>query len=282
MQIIRTPLEMQKAALALRAEGKRIGLVPTMGALHEGHLSLIRIAHQYADVVVVSLFVNPTQFGPAEDLDSYPRDFERDEQLCRGEDVDILFYPSAGDVYLSGHSVWVDEEKLSRGLCGASRPGHFRGVCTVVAKLFNMALPHVAVFGEKDAQQLRVIRRMARDLGFPVRVIAGPTVREADGLAMSSRNAYLDPQERQQALCLRRALDRAEELYAAGERGTAALRDAMTEIISAQPSARIDYVEVVDDENMGAVDRIERPVLVALAVFIGKTRLIDNTVLGRP
>ncbi len=270
---------MQKAALALRALGKAIGFVPTMGYLHEGHASLIRIARTRADIVVVSLFVNPTQFGPQEDLSKYPRDFERDENICRHENVDIIFYPTPENMYLPDHSVYVSEEKLSTGLCGASRPGHFRGVATVVAKLFNIVQPDLAVFGEKDAQQLRVIERMIRDLNIPVRVIRGPTVREPDGLAMSSRNKYLSPDERRQAVCLRHALDRATELYRAGTRDPEVLREAMVEVIGKNPSAKIDYIELVDDSTLEPVKTLDKPTLVALAVYIGKTRLIDNTTL---
>lgn len=281
MQIIRTPAEMQKTALKLRAQGKRIGFVATMGFLHEGHCSLMRLARQHADILVVSIFVNPTQFGAGEDFSKYPRDFGRDEELCRREKTDFILYPSVADMYPPDSSVAVVEEKLSRGLCGAARPGHFRGVCTVVSKLFNIVQPDCAVFGEKDGQQLRVIERMVRDLNFPVRVIRGPTLREPDGLAMSSRNSYLAPEERNQAICLRRALDRAEELYRQGERNAGRIVAAMGTIIGHSPAARIDYIEVVDDSSLEAVATIERPCMVALAVFMGKTRLIDNTVLGR-
>ena len=279
MQIIQSPVEMQCVALQLRREGHAIGFVPTMGFLHEGHMSLIRLARKESDTCVVSIFVNPTQFAPGEDLSRYPRNFERDEALCRAEGTDIVFYPSAEQMYRPDHSVTVVEESLSRGLCGASRPGHFRGVATVVAKLFNQVLPHVAVFGEKDAQQLRVIRRMVRDLDFPVRIIPGPIVREPDGLAMSSRNVYLSPYERQEALCLRRALDRAEALFAGGERQTVRLKEALSAVLAGAPSARMDYIELVDDATLAPVSEIRAPCLVALAVFIGKTRLIDNTVL---
>ncbi len=279
MHTIRTPRAMQDAALTLRAAGRRIGVVPTMGYLHEGHASLIRLARARADVVIVTLFVNPTQFGPNEDLSRYPRDFERDRALCEAEGADILFAPEAGSVYAADASVWIDEVRLSHGLCGASRPGHFRGVCTVVAKLFNLTQPHVAVFGEKDAQQLRVIRRMVRDLDIPVEIVAGPTVREPDGLAMSSRNAYLSPEERAQAVCLRRALDAAAARLAAGERDAARLRAAMADVIAGAPLARADYVEIVDDETLEPVAAIDRPALAALAVFVGRTRLIDNAVL---
>ncbi|MFH0880232.1 MAG: pantoate--beta-alanine ligase, partial [Lentisphaerota bacterium] len=271
MKTISSPREMQWTALALRKEGKTIGFVPTMGFLHEGHASLMQLARRKSDVVVVSIFVNPTQFGPKEDLGKYPRDFERDEAICRRENVDVIFYPSAPDVYPAGYSTYVVEEKLSRGLCGAARPGHFRGVATVVAKLFNIVFPDVAVFGEKDAQQLRVIRRMVKDLNFPVAIVPGPTVREPDGLAMSSRNVYLSPEERAQALCLRRSLDRARELFAGGERGAQKLRAAMLEIIGQAPAAQVDYVELVDDESLEPVENLARPCLVALAVFVGKT-----------
>lgn len=282
MQIVTQPSEMQALAERLRAAGRRIGLVPTMGYLHEGHMSLVRTARREADVAIVSVFVNPTQFGPNEDLAKYPRDFERDQAMCQAEGIDFIFHPAAADVYAPGHSIYVVEESLSRGLCGASRPGHFGGVCTVVAKLLNLVLPHVAVFGEKDAQQLRIIRRMVRDLNFPVRIVAAPTLRELDGLAMSSRNKYLSPEERREALCLRRALDRAEECFALGERDAHHLRQAMIDVIAAHPRARIDYVDIVDDESLEPVSSIARPALAALAVFVGRTRLIDNTVLRPP
>ena len=281
MQIIRSPADMQRTALKLRAQGNRIGFVPTMGFLHDGHCSLMRAARKHAEVLVVSLFVNPTQFGPNEDLARYPRDFQRDEMLCRREQVDILYAPTDADTYRPDHSVHVTEDHLSRGLCGATRPGHFRGVCTVVTKLFNLVQPDVAVFGEKDGQQLRVIERMVRDLNFPVRIVRGPTVREPDGLAMSSRNTYLSADERAQATCLRRALDRAEELYRAGERDAGRIQVEIRKVMSDAPLARVDYVEIVDDETLDAVTRIDHPAMVALAVLIGKTRLIDNTVLGR-
>ncbi|MFH0953175.1 MAG: pantoate--beta-alanine ligase [Verrucomicrobiota bacterium] len=280
MRTIRSPSEMHETSLSLRREGKRIALVPTMGYLHEGHLSLMRIARQHADVLVVSIFVNPAQFGPNEDLAKYPRDFGRDEKLCRQEKVDLVFYPQAADMYLPDHSVYVVEESLSRGLCGASRPGHFRGVATVVAKLFNLVLPDVAAFGEKDAQQLRIIERMVRDLNIPVRILRGPTVREPDGLAMSSRNAYLSPDERRQALCLRRALDRAEKLYREGQRDPEEILSAMRRIVEGEEAARVDYIEILDDATLEPVSAVRGPCLIALAAFIGRTRLIDNTVVG--
>lgn len=282
MEIIRTPAEMQQRALALRAAGKRIGFVPTMGYLHEGHASLMRLARKHSDTLVVSIFVNPAQFGPNEDLDKYPRDFERDEALCRKEGADIVFYPEARDVYLPDASVCVVEEKLSRVLCGASRPGHFRGVCTVVAKLFNLVLPHVAAFGEKDAQQLRIIERMVRDLNFPVQILRGPTVREPDGLAMSSRNAYLSKDERKQAVLLHRSLVKAELMYKElEERDAGKIRAAIAKAIAHGQDARVDYIELVDDATLEPVATIAGPCLVALAVYFGKTRLIDNVTLGR-
>ncbi len=279
MEIIRTPEAMQQRALALRRDGRVIGLVPTMGFLHEGHLSLMRIARKKCDVLVVSIFVNPTQFGPNEDLDAYPRDFERDEALCEKAGGDIVFYPEPGNMYASDASVWVDENALSGVLCGASRAGHFRGVCTVVAKLFNIVQPDLAVFGEKDAQQLRIIERMVRDLDFPVEIIRGPIVREPDGLAMSSRNKYLSAGQRQNALCLRRALDRAKTLIDEGEGDVAVIQQAMRDLIGQVPEATIDYVELVHDETLGTLDRVEGRILVALAVKIGSTRLIDNLVV---
>lgn len=281
MEIIRSVSEMQRRALALKSAGENIGFVPTMGYLHRGHRSLMRIAHERSAPVVVSIFVNPTQFGANEDLDAYPRDFGRDEQICRAEGVDILFYPADDEMYRGDSSVFVVEERLAQGLCGRSRPDHFRGVCTVVAKLFNIVQPAIAVFGEKDYQQLCVLRRMTRDLNFPVEVVSGPIVREKDGLAISSRNKYLSQEERRQALCLRQALDAAEEVYAGGERDAAVLRDAVRREIDVAPLAKIDYIELVDAENLESVDRIRRPALLALAVYIGVTRLIDNTVVGR-
>ncbi len=280
MNILQTAREMQQTALALRAQGKRIGFVPTMGNLHEGHLSLLRIARQHADVVVVSIFVNPTQFGPNEDFAAYPRTFEADRALCEQEHADIVFYPSVPEMYPGGTSVSVTENSLSRTLCGASRPGHFDGVCTIVAKLFNIVLPHIAVLGEKDAQQLRVLRRMVRDLRFPVEILPGPTIREPDGLARSSRNQYLTPAQRPQAACLRRALDEAERLFAQGERDPGKLIAAMRVLIAQAPDAKIDYVSIVDDETLQPLDGpIVRPALAALAVWVGKPRLIDNTTL---
>lgn len=269
---------MQQAAQALRREGKTVGFVPTMGFLHAGHLSLMRLARERVDVVVASIFVNPIQFGPNEDLEAYPRDFERDEKLCREAGVDLLFYPSPETMYLEGHSVWVNEDSLSSGLCGGARPGHFRGVCTVIVKLLNLVSPDIMVMGEKDAQQLRVLRRMVRDLNFPVKIVGGPIIREEDGLAMSSRNKYLTAAERREATCLSRALDAVKVRVKDGEFCVGSLRKAAKEIIGTT-SGEVDYIEFVDDETLKPVKVVDKPVLIALAVRFPGARLIDNAVL---
>ena len=250
-----------------------------MGALHEGHLSLIRAARTQSDVVAVSLFVNPLQFGPNEDLAKYPRTFERDCQLLEAEKVDLLFAPSNDDMYPPGATTFVTVEGLSEKLCGRSRPGHFRGVTTVVAKLFHIVEPDLAFFGQKDAAQVAIIRRMVRDLNFPVRIMVCPIVREKDGLAMSSRNAYLDPQQRKQALVLYRALMRVQTLADTGERSAAQLIEAGKQVMADEPGARLDYFEIVNPDTLEAVDDISRGALVAVAAFVGNTRLIDNVVL---
>ena len=264
-----------------RAAGRRIGFVPTMGYLHAGHVSLVTEARRRADLVVASIFVNPLQFGHNEDLDRYPRDLERDTRLLVEADTDVLYMPQASEMYPEGFQTAVTVEHVTRGLCGEKRPGHFRGVTTVVAKLFNAVRPHLAVFGEKDYQQLVAIRRMVRDLDFDIEVVGGPIVRESDGLAMSSRNAYLSPPERQAALCLSRALAASEAAVREGERGGAAVLDRAYAVLNAEPRARIDYVALTDPESLRPVDRIAGPTLLALAVWIGQTRLIDNTLLGR-
>ena len=279
MNIITSPLDMQKTALALKRAGKRIGLVPTMGFLHEGHLSLIKLARRQADVVILSIFVNPTQFGPNEDFSRYPRNFERDRSLCETAGVDIIFNPVPEAMYPAGYSVYVEENVLSKGLCGASRPGHFRGVLTVVAKLFNLTLPDVAVFGQKDAQQARLIQQMTHNLNFPVTIVLAPIIRESDGLAKSSRNMYLSPAERREALCLQQALQTARRLYHEGERDAQRIIAAMKAGIEQIPSARVDYIAIVDRDTLHSAPRLDTPVLVALAVYIGKTRLIDNLTL---
>jgi len=281
VKILGLPGEMRAAADKARLEGLRIGLVPTMGFLHEGHLSLVRKARTLSDFLVVSVFVNPVQFGPGEDLDSYPVDAQRDEELCERQGVDIIFSPGRDRMYAENHSVCVDEEELSSGLCGAHRPGHFRGVLTVVAKLFNIVQPHVAVFGQKDAQQVRVVQRMVRDLDMSVEIVVVPTVREPDGVAMSSRNAYLSGEERRRARRVYEALCLAEKLCRDGNRDTALIKGEMTGLLAeGSPPIEIEYVETVDYETLKPVDRVERPTLVAVAARIGRARLIDNIVLG--
>ncbi len=270
---------MKARAEELRARGKRIGFVPTMGYFHEGHLALMRKARELSDVVVVSIFVNPIQFGPQEDFARYPRDLERDRRLAQAQGVDILFVPSAEEMYPPGFQTYVEVTELSRPLCGARRPGHFRGVCTVVLKLFHIVKPHLAVFGEKDYQQLKVIQRMVRDLDLEVEIVPHPTVREPDGLAMSSRNVYLRPEEREAALSLYRALELARKRVAEGVRETRILRREIEEFIRSHPYTRIDYVEFRDPETLEERERIDRATLLALAVFVGKARLIDNTIL---
>lgn len=271
---------MQVAAAGVRAAGQRLGLVPTMGALHEGHLSLVRRARQECDVTVVSIFVNPTQFGPGEDYRNYPRDFEHDKHLLENEGVDLLFAPTTEEMYPDGFQTTISIGQATTPLEGKFRPGHFDGVATVVAKLFNVVLPDKAYFGRKDAQQCVVIQRMVRDLNFPVAIIVRPTVREPDGLAMSSRNAYLNAEERKAALTLYRALRRAKELLEQGERCAATLEGEMRALLEAEPLAKIDYAAVVDAETLQPLATVERDTLVALAVRIGRTRLIDNLQVG--
>ena len=288
MRIVESVGALQALADGERAAGRRIALVPTMGALHEGHLSLIERARARADRVWVSIFVNPTQFDEAADLAGYPRSFERDLARCRDAGVQVVFAPDAAEMYPPGCQTWVQVEELTRGLCGASRPGHFRGVTTVVAKLLLAAKPHVAVFGEKDFQQLATVRRMVRDLGFDVEVIGAPIVREPDGLALSSRNARLDPDARRQAVALSRALDAAERAVGAGELGAPEILAAAHREIGRSPRAAIDYAELCDPETLAPAPRVlEGPTLLALAVRMRPAqggdgtavRLIDNRVL---
>ena len=281
MEVIATPRAMQAWADGVRMKGERIGLVPTMGYLHEGHLSLVDVARRHAQRCVASIFVNPLQFGANEDLARYPRNLERDSALLTQAGVDVLFHPDAAAMYPAGFQTSVAVRDVTQGLCGASRPTHFGGVTTVVAKLFNVVKPHVAVFGMKDFQQCVTIRRMVRDLDFDVEVVAAPIVREADGVAMSSRNAYLSESERTAARCLVRALRAAEDLVRGGERDANAVRRAVRALIAQEPLARIDYVELVDPETMTAIDTVGGEALLALAVFIGRTRLIDNTLVSR-
>ena len=280
MNIFRTPEDMQAWALARRSEGTTIGLVPTMGFLHEGHLSLMRLAGQHADTVAASIFVNPTQFGPNEDLASYPRDFERDARLAEEAGVSALFAPTPESMYPPGFQTEVQVQKLTRHLCGKTRPTHFAGVATVVSKLFHIALPHVACFGEKDFQQLAMIRRMVQDMNMPIRILGGPIVREADGLAMSSRNTYLSASDRQAALSLSSGLALARKLYANGERDAANLVGAVETHILAHAGTRIDYVSLVDGDTLEEQAQADENSRLVLAVFIGKVRLIDNSALA--
>lgn len=280
MERIRRPKEMQAWAEARRREGKRLGLVPTMGYLHEGHLSLVRVARERGcDAVVATIFVNPTQFGPGEDFEKYPRDEARDLALLERERVDAVFLPEPSGMYPPGHQTFVEVTGVSQGLCGAARPGHFRGVATVVAKLFLICKPHVAVFGEKDFQQLAVIRAMARDLDFDVEVAGAPIVREPDGLAMSSRNVYLKGADRQAALCLCRGMRRAEEMFSAGTRDPARLVDAVRAAIASEPRASLDYVEARDPDTLAALDGPSGRLTILAAARVGPARLIDNMTL---
>jgi pantoate--beta-alanine ligase len=279
VKIIPTVEQMQERAESLRLDGRRIACVPTMGFLHDGHLSLMRIAKTRADVLVVSVFVNPAQFGPEEDFETYPRNLERDLELCAKENVDIVFTPKTGALYSDDYQSYVKLEHLPHHLCGLSRPVFFTGVATVVCKLFNIVRPHIAVFGEKDYQQLLIIRRMVKDLNFNTEIIGGPIVREKDGLAMSSRNAYLTPAQRPAALTLYRSLVQARKRVETGERDAARILKEVRDRISAQPETDIDYLSICDPETLIDVERIDRPALMALAVKVGKTRLIDNTIL---
>lgn len=271
--------EMRSACRQARYAGKRIGFVPTMGALHEGHLSLVRAARGTNDVVAVSIFVNPTQFGPTEDLSKYPRTFERDCELLKKESADLLFAPAAEEMYPPVAVTWVNVEGLSEKLDGKSRPGHLRGVTTVVAKLFHIVEPDAAFFGQKDAAQLAVIRRMVRDLNFPIEIVGCPIVREPDGLAMSSRNAYLDERQRQQALVLYRSLMRVKQSWEAGERRATELIASGLEEIRKEPAVGIDYFEIVNAETLDPVEHVTEGALVAVAAYLGATRLIDNILL---
>ena len=271
--------EMQAWSGRARGEGKRIVLVPTMGYLHEGHLSLVREGRHKGDCLVVSIFANPTQFAPSEDFESYPRDLERDIRLLAEEGVDLLFNPAAEDMYPQGYQTYVDVEEVSQPLCGTHRPGHFRGVATVVLKLFHIVKPHVAVFGLKDYQQVQVIRRMLRDLNLEVEIVACPTVREPDGLAMSSRNRYLGPAEREAALCIRSALARAEALVRGGENAAGRIREAVVAEIARQPLARLEYAELRDPTGLHPVEEVRGPTLLALCAWVGEARLIDNRIL---
>jgi pantoate--beta-alanine ligase len=264
---------------AARARGERIAFVPTMGALHAGHVSLLKAARQRGDRVVLSIFVNPTQFGPKEDLARYPRDLEGDLAKAGSVGTDVAFVPEAKDMYLSGAQTFVDVREVSQGLCGERRPGHFTGVATVVCKFFNIVQPHVALFGEKDFQQLAVIRRMVADLNMPVEIVGEPTVREPDGLAMSSRNAFLSPSERVRALAISQGLTAARERLTAGQRDAGALVEVALGVLKGQVD-RVDYVEIRDADSLHPIERVDRPAVILAAAFVGATRLIDNMRLG--
>jgi pantoate--beta-alanine ligase len=279
LKIFTTISETRSASRAARGPGKRLGFVPTMGALHEGHLSLVRAARAGCNVGAASIFVNPTQFGPNEDLDKYPRSFDRDCELLEREGVDFVFAPSVEEMYPVGALTWVTVEELSSKLDGRSRPGHFRGVTTVVSKLFHIVEPDRAFFGQKDAAQVAIIRRMVRDLNLPVEIVVCPIVREPDGLAMSSRNAYLNPEQRKQALVLHRSLTRVKELAKSGERNAAKLSAAGRKEFADESSIRLDYFEVVDPSTLDPVTDVTSGALVAVAAYVGSTRLIDNLLL---
>lgn len=279
MKVVDTIPRMSTLVKIFKKEGKSISLVPTMGYLHEGHLSLVRAAKKHTDVVIMSIFVNPIQFGPKEDFEKYPRDLKRDEQLATSAGADIIFSPPVKDMYPAGYSTYVNVEGLTDTLCGSSRPGHFKGVTTVVAKLFEIVRPDIAYFGQKDAQQAIVVKKMAHDLNMAVEIKIMPIVREPDGLAMSSRNVHLSADERKDALVLREALKKAEDAVEAGERDPKKVIKMMQESIKKAPSAKIDYISIVDAHNLKEMKAISGEALVALAVFIGKTRLIDNIIL---
>jgi pantoate--beta-alanine ligase len=271
---------MQQLAGELRARGRTIALVPTMGYLHEGHLSLMREGRRRADTLVVSIFVNPAQFGPQEDLEAYPRDFERDRRLLEEAGADVVFCPQDRDMYPDGYQTYVTVERVTRPLCGRSRPTHFRGVATVVMKLFQIVKPHVALFGKKDFQQWVVIRRMADDLNLDIEIVGCPIVRDPDGLAMSSRNKHLSPAERGQALAIKKALDRVEDLYRSGERSARRLQEEANRILGLHPAVRVDYVSLCDAGTLEDVETVQGETVLAIAAFVGATRLIDNCCFG--
>jgi pantoate--beta-alanine ligase len=279
MRVFDSINDVRAASRTARREGKSLGLVPTMGALHEGHLSLVHAAKAQCDLVAASIFVNPLQFGPNEDLAKYPRSFDHDSELFKREGGDFIFAPSVEEMYPAGAVTYVTVEGLSDRLCGRSRPGHFRGVTTVVSKLFNIVEPDRAFFGQKDAAQATIIRRMVRDLNIPVQIVVCPIVREPDGLAMSSRNAYLDPPQRKSALVLYRSLKAVQERFDQGERKVQTLIEAGKQAFAEDSSVRLDYFEIVGPETLDPVDDLSRPALVAVAAFVGKSRLIDNIVL---
>ncbi len=279
MEVIRTILEIKEKVASWKSKGATVGLVPTMGYLHDGHMSLVHKAVSDNDYVIVSIFVNPIQFGINEDLDRYPKNMEQDTKLCQEANVDAIFYPSAAEMYPSGFSSFIDMSQITETLCGASRPGHFRGVCTVVMKLFNITSADSAYFGQKDAQQLAVIKRMVKDFNMNIKITGLPIVREKDGLAMSSRNTYLSQEERIASLCLSKALIEALQMFRQGIKDVLLLKQHIEQTITSTPFTKIDYIEIVDAETMQPLEHIEAPALCAIAVFIGQTRLIDNILL---
>lgn len=281
MEIVKTINEMQNITKRYKKEGKVVGFVPTMGYLHEGHLTLVKEAKKRCDIVVVSIFVNPLQFGPKEDFAKYPRDFERDSNLLLKEGVDYIFYPEREEMYQDGYQTYVEVTEVTKNLCGASRPGHFKGVTTVVCKLFNAVMPDLAFFGEKDYQQIMTIKRMVKDLNMDIEIIGVPIVREPDGLAMSSRNTYLSEEERKSALCLYKGINLAKDMIKNGERDAEKIVSSVINLISNTPLTRIDYVKLCHPETLEYIEKgeIKENVLLALAVFVGNTRLIDNSIL---
>jgi pantoate--beta-alanine ligase len=281
MKKIQKISEMQEISDGLRRRGKRIGLVPTMGYLHEAHLSLVRKVKGLCDVVVVSIFVNPTQFGPKEDFERYPRDEAGDSAKLEKEGVDFIFIPEANEIYPPGYQTYVEVEEVSKGLCGDFRPGHFRGVATVVAKLFNIVKPDVAIFGEKDYQQLLVIKRMVEDLNFDIKIIPGVLIRDEDGMAMSSRNTYLSPEERQRALTLHRSLLKGKNLFQSGEKKASALLKVVKESIKSVDGVTLQYVEIRHVETLEKIENVDKNAVIALAAIVGSVRLIDNVIIGR-
>ena len=281
MEVIKSCEQMQEISEALRLAGNTIAFVPTMGFLHEGHIELMRVGKRHSDKLIMSIFVNPTQFGPGEDFDQYPRDTEGDLEKAGKVGVDLVFFPSIQEMYPDGYQTKVQVERITHQLCGISRPGHFDGVTTIVAKLFNITKPHIAVFGQKDFQQLTVISRMVMDLNMDIQIIGVPTIREPDGLAMSSRNKYLSPHQRDSALCLKKSLDVAEQLFGGGERDAGVIKKAVESLILDHPHAEIDYVTLCDPKTLEDVETLTDETLLALAVRVGTTRLIDNCILRK-
>jgi len=280
MKLIETIDAMQRLCEELRLSGKTIALVPTMGFFHEGHLELMRVGRRLSDILAISIFVNPTQFAPNEDFQAYPRDMEGDLAGAMDAGVDLVFAPSVDEMYPDGHQTRISVERVAKHLCGLSRPGHFDGVTTVVAKLFNIAKPHLALFGKKDYQQLTVVKRMVKDLDMDIQIIGVPTVREPDGLAMSSRNTYLNLEERKSALCLKKSLDLSKGMFEQGEKDAQRIKQAVERLILSHPFTEIDYVNICDPASLEDVDRIEEKALLALAVKVGRARLIDNCLIG--